>query len=1049
MAENWLDPTRTGGNRLAPHAHFFAFASETKAMRGEVGQSLGFLDLSGTWDFGLFDSPDRLPNSLLETLSTPGSNTAGDLDLKSVTVPHDWQADGFGNRHYTDEGYLFPVNPPLVPRENPTGLYLRELVVDETYGADNSNQHILRFDGVEAYFELWINGHLIGWSKGSRLCAEFDVTDALHPGVNSILVKVQQFADSSYIEDQDMWSGAGIFRPVTLYSRPAIRVENLVIRTFLADSKARPLGDERTDATFNLTVATSGADQVQWRVETLDGNAVAEGSAATEHNEVNINASIPDVLWWHPEAPHLYRLLISPSFNGAISSFVPVTFGFRDLRVDEGILLLNGRYISMHGVNRHDFDTVTGRVVSLARMRTDLELMKLHNINAVRTAHYPNDPRFYALCDEIGMMVVAETDLETHGMELVHAPNLIANSPQWHNSFVDRIERHVAAQINHPSILIWSLGNESGWGANFVSMYERCKQLDPTRPVLYEEDRDAEVVDIVSTMYSRVSQMDDLGLHPQPKPRIIVEYAHAMGNGPGGLADYQRVFDRHPSIQGHFVWEWADHGITAKSAEGVPTYLYGGDFGDRPNNGNFCIDGLVFPDLTPSPGLTEYAQVICPVKVALGEGSTRKPNSPLELLVLNDYYASVLSDVRLEISFSADGNVVETLTLDVDDVHPQSSAHHTVAVPALPPARCAHVTVGVIENGRTIGTYQFALDHKAPDAGALHFDNPSQDQPNPVALQTPKPGNLNSQVSAQTDSSTWHFDAVTGTLEETANELGTVISAGPVASVWRPDIDNHVRHTEDIWRPHLLNLLRQRVQETTVEAHGSEVMVATDFHLAPDTLGFGWECHSQWSILPSGIGLYHLNATPYGDVPQSLPAAGVELSVPARFDQVEYLGRGPGENYPDSVAAAPVGRYQTTVCDLYTPYPVPQDYGLRTDTYWVAHRTQTGEGVLLVCATPLAWSTWQWDARTLDEAGHLHELPTPADTLTVRLEARVMGLGSASWGSEVTPTYQNPAGPFEVSFACVPLLPGDDAATLAAATHAQAFGSKNEKVGAL
>lgn len=1061
MAENWLDPTRTGKNRLDPHAYFFAYASEKKAVTGERAKSYGFQSLEGAWDFTLFDSPFRLDDALLKALSTTSPPLSVTELMQTVSVPQDWQADGFGQRHYTDEGYLFPVAPPKVPHLNPTGLYRKEFQVtmqpdgeDEVTGRDRE-QVVLRFDGAEAYLEVWLNGNQVGWSKGSRLCAEFDVTDHLVTGTNTIVCKVQQFADSSYIEDQDMWSGAGLFRPVYLYTRPRTRITNTVITTALRDFADAPLTDETADAVLDLTIETQGAKAVQWEIQTMDGATVASGEvrdgATVSSGEMrngpvfSMSEIVEDVRWWHPESPTLHRILLTPVDNhGHGPTVVPVVFGFRDIMTKDGILHLNGRYIAMHGVNRHDANPHTGRVISVDDMVKDLTLMKEHNINAVRTAHYPNDPRFYELCDQMGLMVLAETDLETHGMELVGEPNLIASSPEWKTAFVDRIERHAKAQINHPSIVIWSLGNESGWGDNFRAMYEACKRIDPIRPVLYEEDRDAEVVDIVSTMYSRAAQMDDFGRHPMPKPRILVEYAHAMGNSPGGLSEYQEVFDRHPSIQGHFVWEWADHGVFATADNGKPTYLYGGDFGDEPNNGNFCIDGLVFPDRTPGPGLVQYAQVICPVKVKVKAKAKAKANvkasdaqasgSQLNLQIRNGFYAQRLRDTRFDVEFTVDGVIYERTSFDLNGLEPQAHEAVVLPVPPLPPGRTSHATVRVVQAGRQIGVYQFPMDGPTPTPS-----KPKENTAGSVKVSWPGEGEIKDSFHVAAGNTRWDFDAVTGVLKGASTSASTdardLLSRGPLATVWRPQIDNHERLADELWRPHLLNLVRQRIQSVDVTDEDGTALVTSRFALAPDTLGFGWDCQSRWTIRDDGIAVFDLRATPYGDGPETTPSAGVDLLLPKLASNIEYLGRGPGENYPDSRAANPISRYSTTASALYTPYPVPQDYGLHTDTYWVAHRDDNGEGVLLVCGRPLAWSTWQWSAEQIDAATHLHELPEPNDYLSVRLEAKVMGLGSASWGADVTPSYRNDTGPFDLRFACVALGSADDAGEVAARVY--------------
>ncbi|WP_454299393.1 glycoside hydrolase family 2 TIM barrel-domain containing protein [Salana multivorans] len=728
-------------------------------------------------------------------------------------------------------------------------------------------------------------------------------------------------------------------------------------------------------------MTTHRASEVGWRIETLDGAPVAGGVASVSAAGVaQVATRVPAVSWWHPEAPHRYRLLIWPGTDlGAAAGVAAIVIGFRDVRITDGLLLLNGRYVALHGVNRHDVDPVTGRVVTLERMRADLELMREHHINAVRTSHYPNDPRFYELCDELGVMLVAETDLETHGMALVGRPDEFASSPQWRAAFVDRIERHAAAQINHPSILVWSLGNESGWGENFEAMYERCKEIDPTRPVLYEEDRDADVVDIVSTMYSRVSQMDDLGARPAPKPRFLVEYAHAMGNGPGGLADYQRVFDRHRSIQGHFVWEWVDHGIAAQGPQGQPTYLYGGDFGDRPNNANFCIDGLVFPDLTPSPALREYAQVICPVRVEIEwpEGAGLEAGDDTRVRVRNHYLATALHAVTLELEWAVDGETQARSCLgpqELDGLGPGESRTLVVERPILPEGRCVTLTTRVRRGERELGVFQAEVP-RLPVASAAADGAPGPVEAGStgaVSLTVPGPQEPRTTAHVHTAGLDLSFDLVTGVLQQATAGDALLLTRGPLASLWRPVIDNHEPEARSTWHPALLPLARQRITELSVAQRGADVVVETRFDLAPDTLGWGWACTGTWTVRPDGIAVYRLSAQPYGETPATTSAAGVELTIPATLSEVEYLGRGPGENYPDSRQAAPLGRYRTTTGALATPYPVPQDHGLRTDTYWVAHRDAGGTGLVLVCGEPLAWSTWQWSSEQIDRARHLH-----------------------------------------------------------------------------
>ncbi|XCB36079.1 glycoside hydrolase family 2 TIM barrel-domain containing protein [Arcanobacterium hippocoleae] len=523
-------------------------------------------------------------------------------------------------------------------------------------------------------------------------------------------------------------------------------------------------------------------------------------------------------------------------------------------------------------------------------------------------------------------------------------------------------------------------------GENFHAMYQHCKTLDPSRPVLYEEDRDAEIVDIVSTMYSRASQMDDFGSHAMLKPRILVEYAHAMGNGPGGLHDYQQVFDRHPSIQGHFVWEWIDHGIKVSDK-----YCYGGDFGDRPNNGNFCIDGLVFPWLAPSPGLIEYGQVICPVKVSLTD--SRK------LCVRNNWYARSLDGVRLRLESMTAGKIVAKSEIVCGNVPAQTEILLEIQQP-----ECEYLNVVIFDGEEEIGRYQFMV-------GTVERAK-SQERPKNSVIKRPK-----MQIMA---------DPVTGELTISAEQMQLATKLAKFTT-WRPTIDNHRALAEKNWEPALLKLARQIPLEFTQTQNTAHLRAK----YAPDTVRRGWNCDYFWQYdQAQEILILDFKAQPYGDLPQLLPNLGLEFRVPLALSQIEYYGRGPGENYPDSTQAALLGIYQTTAKDLVTPYVYPQDYGLRTDVRWVAHRDDTGAGILVMATNPVAWSTWLWDAYTIDTAVHRDELGEPQE-LVVRWEEKILGLGSHSWGAEVTPSYQVQPQEITMRLLFSRLSPGECAQTVA------------------
>jgi evolved beta-galactosidase subunit alpha len=696
----WENLQLTHENRLPPRAYFFSYDSQAQARTFARETSSRFLSLSGQWNFRFFNNPLRVPEAFTSQYMS---------DWGPITVPGMWQMEGHGQLQYTDEGFPFPIDVPYVPTDNPTGAYQRIFTLSEGW---QGQQTLIKFDGVETYFEVYVNGQYIGFSKGSRLTAEFDISHAVKTGDNLLCVRVMQWADSTYIEDQDMWWSAGIFRDVYLVGKNPLHVQDFTLRT--------DFNDDYIDATLSCQLvlenldAQPGAATLEYAL--FDGEkALYEGTTQrlTVSQQLNVDFAI-DVKapqQWSAENPYLYHLVMTlKNAAGEIIEVIPQRVGFRDIKVRNGLFYINNRYVMLHGVNRHDNDHLKGRAVGMDRVEKDLLLMKQHNINSVRTAHYPNDPRFYEMCDIYGLFVMAETDVESHGFANVGNLSAITDDPAWEHIYVERIVRHVHAQKNHPSIVIWSLGNESGYGCNIRAMYHAAKAIDDTRLVHYEEDRDAEVVDIISTMYTRVPLMNEFGEYPHAKPRIICEYAHAMGNGPGGLSEYQNVFYQHDSIQGHYVWEWCDHGIQATDDSGAVWYKFGGDYGDYPNNYNFCLDGLIFSDQTPGPGLREYKQVIAPVKVQATDIARG------ELRIDNKLWFSTLDDYTLRVEVRAEGTTLASQQLKVRDLAPNSGRDITIDLPELDD-RETFVNIMVTKDSRTpyseanhpIAVYQFQL----------------------------------------------------------------------------------------------------------------------------------------------------------------------------------------------------------------------------------------------------------------------------------------------------------------------------------------------------
>ena len=991
IINDWENPALTNRNRLAPRAYFLGYESEELASTYSRELSRGFIQLSGPWRFKLFAGPKSV---------TERDLVAYDEDWDLIEVPHLWQVDGYGSLAYTDEGFPFPVDQPYVPGDDPTGVYQR--IVTLSVPTDGSRE-ILRFDGVESYAELYVNGSYVGMTKGSRLSAEFDVTDHLHDGENLFVVKVLQYSDGTYIEDQDMWWASGIFRDVYLMERPAARLEDFHVST----------RKDGADAVVTVDLAATGAQRIDVRLSCA-GEDVA--SATLDGTAGRVEMRVADARFWNPESPFLYDLTITVDGGHGLRDIVPHRQGLAEVTIVDGRILLNGTYFKMHGVNRHDHDDHKGRAVGVERMRRDLELMKRHNINAVRTSHYANDPRFYELCDEYGIMLVAETDMESHGFENIGNIATVTDDPAWQAAYVDRIERLVMQERNHACVIMWSMGNESGYGCNIEAMCAKARELD-SRPLHYEEDRNADCVDVISTMYSRVSQMNDFGEHPGPKPRINCEYGHSMGNGPGGLSEYQQVFDKWDTIQGHFIWEWCDHGLAAYTEDGRYYDMYGGDNGDYPNNANFCIDGMVFPWQEPSPGLTEYKQVICPVRLSYDVERG-------ELTVTNKRWFTTLDDIRITLETLVDGDPVRGTCVEPGGVEPGAS----VVIP---------VHVEAATHGETLLTARIHSTASHPwsepmrQIGVVQF--PIADRPHPaIAPRATAPlvaGADELELTVGDGNDEIRFDLVSGDIVSWKASGRDVLAATPRIGFWRPLIDNYQQEFDSIWQPNLTHVMQTSTRDVSWRREDGHVIVDVEQRIAPPVHAYGMRTRMTYTIHPGGRVDLTVSGEPYGGFNDIIPRIGITFEVPGIDRNIEWYGRGPGENYPDSLTANPVGHYRSDVDAMFTPYVVPQDCANHEGVRWVALRSRHGDGLLVTRPdgsdeAPFSFSAWPYTCKDIDEARHVIDLKR-RDTITVNINDRMLGLGSNSWGSEVLDSYRIRFERFAFSLSMRPLASAD------------------------
>ncbi len=1018
MPHDWENPAQLHRHRLPARAYFWACPAGA-----ESGANPWVRSLNGNWKFHCAPSPAESPDGFWRDECRVDT-------WAELAVPSHWQLAGYGRPHYTNVVYPFPVDPPRVPSENPTGCYRREFEIDSAWAGQEIR---LRFEGVDSAFHVWVNGQEAGFSKGSRMPAEFDITPLLRPGANTLAVRVYQWSDGTYCEDQDMWWLSGIFRDVFLLAVPRVRVNDVKIETAFdgecRDATLRVRVDLR-----NTTTAASNAYSVDVRLPELPGvqaeRSVTLAAGASARLEFEIPVSAPEK--WSAETPKLYALVLTLKDNaGNVVETVPLRVGFRQIEIRDGVFLLNGAPVKLKGVNRHEIHPDFGRAVPVEAMRQDIVLMKQHNINTIRTSHYPDDPRFYDLCDELGVYVVDECDLETHGFIML--PEWKGNpteDPAWEAACVDRMVRMVERDKNHPCIVMWSLGNEAHFGCNHMAMARATRAIDSTRPLHYEGDYHLHTVDVYSQMYTSHENVWKIARGEyeidvenrkavrdyRPMPFFLCEYAHAMGNGPGGLAEYWDAIYASPRLMGGCVWEWADHGLRQRLPDGREYFAYGGDFGDLPNDGNFVCDGLVFPDREPSPGLIEYKKVIEPVHVETLDAAEER------FRVRNRYDFLTLAHLALSWVVEIDG---------------KEYARGEYPTPLIAPGAAGDITISWRDDrplplGEAFITLTFALAQDTDWAPRGHVVAWSQQPlPNAMPAQKTAPDSPRPALTIEERPAAFAvrggdvelvFDRVRARIATWRMAGVPVLNSGPRLNLWRATTDNDRPLNNDrSWFTMGLDQLQHRTDRVEVEQLAADaVRITAHTRVAPPIRELGYRCVYVYTLWGDGELQIEVSGDPEGRWPERLPRIGLELGLPVERDHVEWFGSGPGECYPDSCRAARVGRYARTVDELCTPYLFPQENGNRMDARWVSITDAAGRGLLCTGQPRIDFSAHRFTPLDLERARHPHEL-TPRDEIIVHLDYRQNGLGSASCGPGVLPQYQLRPEPFRFVVRLKPL----------------------------
>jgi beta-galactosidase/evolved beta-galactosidase subunit alpha len=1021
----WEDPTVTGRHRLPAHAPL-----------GDAGERLS---LDGTWRFHWAARPEDAPDP------TGPLDTAGWVD---VEVPGCWQLQVHRDPPiYTNVRYPFPTELcPRVPDENPTGTYWRTFRLPDGW---EGRRVVLTLESVDSAGEVWVNGHPAGYGQDSRLPLELDVSDLVRPGTNTVVVRVLRWSDGSWLEDQDMWWLSGLPRSVHLSSTPWAHVADLRVRTELDDGHARARVDVRV-VLRHARGGSLGGHRVEVVLTDPRGTivpsavtALAVPDDAGHEVDLDVALEVAAPRPWSAESPDLYGLKVRHlDPNGRVLEHRSTRVGIRSVRIEGGQLRVNGRAVQLHGVNRHEIDPDRGRAVTEASMLADIALMKQHNIDAVRTSHYPNHPRWYELCDEHGLYVLDEANLETHGLW-----DALADDPRWEPAMLERVTRMVARDKNHACVIGWSLGNECGYGRNLDVLAGWVRRHDPTRPVHYHPADRRPSVDVVAPMYPSVAALEALAEEPDHRPVIMCEYAHSMGNSTGNLAEYWEAVERWPRLQGGFIWDWVDQGLRRRADDGTEYWSYGGDWGDEPNDGPFCMNGLVAPDRTPHPALAEVKKVFEPVRVAWADPVAGR------ILVANRRSFRDLSDLAAEWVLEVDGTAVDRGPLPVPPVPPGRAAEVEVPVPATARVEGAEHRLRVrfrlaraaswADAGHEVAWAELELHPPGAEVSARAVVAAGDgtallrgEATGPSAGRRGRRGG-DDEVLLAAGPLRLAFAREAGGLVELGTERRQLLTGPAGPCIWRAPTDNDrngwgdERHLER-WTAAGYDRAEVVVDALTGREAGPDGVATVDLAgriTTPPGASLAWT--QRWSALGSGevVVETRLRAADPGSLPP-LPRFGLLLTLDAALDRVEWFGRGPHETYADRKRGAAVARHGGPVGCTWYPYATPQESGNVVDARWFALTDGDGAGLLAIGEPLLSVNASRYRAHDLAGHRHPHEVPRSPD-VQLHLDHAQSGLGNASCGPGTLDRYLVPPGPIRFRLRLRLLDPGDDPAALA------------------
>lgn len=1002
--EPWQDPTVNGINREPMHAHFVPFISEEAAIeqnRKPAPECFTLnekterrIRLDGKWYFRWYKNPGSCNDEFLKPNYSFSS-------WEKINVPGSWELQGFDSPIYTDVRYPFPVNPPYVPEDyNPVGVYQHTFTVPDSWSGMDV---FIDFEGVESAFYCWINGKLVGYSEDSRLPAHFNILPHLKKGENNMIVKVFRYSDGSYLEDQDYWKYSGIERSVYIYARPKSRINDFRVETHLINGYK--------DGQLSLFLQTHQPQKGQIiEASLLDGKTSLQKwmhkIVSSTDTLISFTKNFPDVKTWSAELPNLYELVVTMhDNNGKVQESFCHLVGFRQVEIRNGLFLLNNKPIIFKGVNRHEHDPDHGRTITVKSMVQDILLMKQFNINAVRCSHYPNNPEWYALCDRLGIYVIDEANIESHGMDF-HKDKTLANYPEWEISFMERMARMVKRDRNFTSILIWSLGNESGYGKNFETIYHWTKKFDPSRPVQYEGSRTEGVSDIYCPMYARIWRLREHVNQRQKRPLILCEYAHAMGNSVGNLQDYWDLIYKYDQLQGGFIWDWVDQTFRKKNTDGNSIWAYGGDLGfiGVPNDSNFCANGLVTADRKLHPHIHEVKKVYQNI---LFEPLAFTNN---QLSVTNRFFFTSLDDYSFRWIIEADGKEirkgtgnfpeilvgetkaiqfpVENISFDDREFFLKIEAYTKNESPTLPKNHVIAAEQWLLHSGK-----------KTPDT---HLANLTQFP----SLNVTEDKNT---VSITGSNFSITFSKATGKMGSLQYAGQEIIRTALTPNFWRPLTDNDVANETlsrcGIWKNVENDLKLKKININKI--FDKIILVTANYELIRQNSTF----EVAYRIDALGRIKVSVNFYPGENPLPEMPRFGMYMVLPAEYEHMSWLGRGPHENYSDRKTSAFIGLYQSTIWKEFHPYVRPQETANKCDVRWITLQNNLGKGIKITGEKPLSVSAWNFTQEDIDyipfhqerkHGGSIHK----KEMVWVNIDDGQMGVGGDNtWGAQVHPEY--------------------------------------------